>query len=132
MNDLNSVLVEGNMVRDAELKQTASGTSVCTFSIASNRSYKKGDGWEKESSFFDCEAWGKLAENIADRAKKGRGVRVVGRLKQERWEDVDSKQRSRIKIVCEHVEIKPERKSASDGGSEPAKGEPTVSEEIPF
>jgi single-strand DNA-binding protein len=120
MNGLNSILLEGNLTRDPEVRSTASGSIVCSFSIASNRSFKKGDEWENEVSFFDIEVWGKLAENIGTYCKKGRGVRVVGRLKQERWTDADGKSRSKTKIISEHVEFKPEKtqegtQNASDG-----------------
>jgi len=114
MNSLNSVLIEGNVTRDAELKYTPSGSPVCTFSIAVNRSYKKGDDYEKEVSFIDVETWGKLAESCAKNLTKGRGTRVVGRIKQERWNDTDGKARSKIKIVGEHVEFKPVFKNSSE------------------
>jgi single-strand DNA-binding protein len=74
---------------------------------------------EKEVSFFDVETWSKVAENCYNLGHKGRGVRVVGRLKQDRWAGADGKQRSRITIVAEHVEFRPEFKrdgnSADDG-----------------
>jgi single-strand DNA-binding protein len=108
MNNLNSILIEGNIVRDPELRSTAKGTSVCTFSIASNRYFKQNDGFEKEVSFFNVETWAKLAEASYQQGKKGRGVRVVGRLKQERWKDKGDKPQSRILIVAEHVEFRPE------------------------
>jgi single-strand DNA-binding protein len=110
MNNLNSILIEGNIVRDPLLKTTPGGTAVCTFSVAVNRSYKKGDGWENEVSYFDVETWARLAEDVNSLGHKGRGVRVVGRLKQERWTDSDGKQRSKVKIVAEHVEFRPETK----------------------
>lgn len=131
MNDLNSVLVEGNLTADPETRATASGTVVCSFAIGNNRSYKKGEAWEKESSFFEVEAWGKTAESVSNYAKKGRGVRVVGRLKQERWEK-DGQQRSKIKIVADHVEFKPVFKSADGQTAEaPAQGG-GFSDDIPF
>ena len=108
MNNLNSILVEGNMVRDPELRSTPKGTSVCTFPIASNRYFKQNDGFEKEVSFFNVETWAKLADASYQQGKKGRGVRVVGRLKQERWNGKDGKHQSRILIVAEHVEFRPE------------------------
>ena len=110
MNNLNSVLVEGNLVRDPQLKATPKGTAVCSFSIAVNRFFKSETGMEKEVSYFDVQAWGKLAENVG-KIQKGRGVRVVGRLKQERWQQ-DGKTRSRVVIVAETVEFKPEPKKA--------------------
>ena len=107
MNNLNSILIEGNLVRDPELSYTPKGTAVCKFSVACNRSYKQDDGFQKEVSYFDVSAWTRLAEVCGEYLKKGRGVRVVGRLKQDRWTDPDGKPRSRVEIVAEHVEFKP-------------------------
>ena len=110
MNQLNSILIEGNLTRDPNLNETKSGTSVCNFSLASNRYYKKNGEGQNEVSFFDVETWSKLAENCGEYLKKGRGVRVVGRLKQDRWVDTEGKTRSKVKIVAEHVEFKPDFK----------------------
>jgi single-strand DNA-binding protein len=110
MNNLNSILIEGNLVRDPLFRTTSKGTSLCTFSIASNRFFKQDSGLEREVSFFDVETWAKLAENCYNLGRKGRGVRVVGRLKQERWTGADSKPRSKIAIVAEHVEFRPDFK----------------------
>jgi single-strand DNA-binding protein len=114
MNNLNSVLIEGNLVRDPLLKSTAKGTSVCTFSLASNRFYKQDNMLEKEVSFFDVESWSKLAENCYNLGRKGRGVRVVGRLKQDRWNGPDGKLHSKVSIVAEHVEFRPEFKKEEE------------------
>lgn len=120
MNNLNSILLEGNLVRDPDLKATPSGTPVCTFSVASNRWYKQNDQLEKEVSFFDVEAWSKLAQTCGDTLKKGRGVRVVGRLKQDRWNDGEGKAHNKVKIVAEHVEFKPQMKDDAPGERTPA------------
>jgi single-strand DNA-binding protein len=111
MNNLNSILIEGNIVRDPLYKETPKGTPFCSFSVASSRFFKSDGDLEKEVSFFDVETWAKLAENVAQIGKKGRGVRVVGRLKQDRWIDGDGNPRSKVKIVAEHVEFRPEFKS---------------------
>ncbi len=108
MNSLNSILIEGNLTRDPEMNKTSKGTSVCVFSLASNRYYKQDNESQQEVSFFDVEVWAKQAEACAAYLEKGRGVRVVGRLKQDRWVDKDEKPRSRIKIVAEHVEFRPQ------------------------
>ncbi len=107
MNSLNSILLEGNLTRDPDGKATPKGVPVCTFTIASNRFYNPGDGVQKETSFFDVETWSGLAERCSIELKKGRGVRVVGRLKQERWQDPEGKGRVKVKVVAEHVEFKP-------------------------
>jgi single-strand DNA-binding protein len=114
MNNLNSILIEGNLVRDPLLKSTAKGTSVCTFSLASNRFYKQDNMLEKEVSFFDVESWSKLAENCYNLGRKGRGVRVVGRLKQDRWNGPDGKLHSKVSIIAEHVEFRPDFKKEEE------------------
>lgn len=123
MNNLNSVLVEGNLVRDPELSYTPNGTAVCKFSVASNRSFKQGEGYVKEVSFFDVTTWTRLAEVCGEYLKKGRGVRIVGRLKQERWTDSEGKSHQRVLIVAEHVEFKPQMKKDPEGPSDEAAGD---------
>lgn len=114
MNNLNSILIEGNLVRDPLLRTTPRGTPVCSFTVASNRYYRQDAGMEREVSFFDAQAWGKLGESVSGQGRKGRGVRVVGRLKQERWNGSDGKAHSKITIVAEHVEFRPEFKKEPD------------------
>jgi single-strand DNA-binding protein len=111
MNNLNSILIEGNLVRDPAFRSTAKGTPLCTFTLASNRYYKHDNGFEQEVSFFDVEAWSKLAENCHTQGRKGRGVRIVGRLKQDRWNDAEGKTHSKIGIVAEHIEFRPDFKN---------------------
>ena len=110
MNNLNSILIEGNLVRDPLYRTTPKGTPLCTFTLASNRFFKQDSGLEKEVGFFEVETWAKLAENCHGLGRKGRGVRVVGRLKQDRWNGSDGKSHSKIAIVAEHVEFRPEFK----------------------
>jgi single-strand DNA-binding protein len=110
MNNLNSIIIEGNLVREPLFRATAKGTPLCTFSLASNRYYKQDTALEQEVSFFDVETWAKLAESCYSLGHKGRGVKVVGRLKQDRWSDPEGKPRSRVTIVAEHVEFRPESK----------------------
>ena len=124
MNNLNSILIEGNLVRDPEMRITPKGTAVCTFQIASNRYFRQDSAMEKEVGFFSVESWAKLAEAVGSRGRKGRGVRVVGRLKQERWHDQNGKAQYRVVIVAEHVEFRPEFKK------DPSTEEETYQEEI--
>jgi len=120
MNNLNSILIEGNLVRDPLIRTTPKGTQICMMSLASNRYYKIDSGYEKEVSFFEIESWSKLAEACYNKAHKGRGIRVVGRLKQSRWNDADGKSRSKVIIVAEHVEFRPDnKKEAKDDSQKP-------------
>jgi single-strand DNA-binding protein len=129
MNNLNSILIEGNMVRDPLFRSTPKGTPLCTFSLASNRFFKQDSGLEKEVSFFEVETWSKLAETVYNLGHKGRGVRVVGRLKQDRWNGSDGKQRSRVTIVAEHVEFRPDfRKEGGDEKTEAAAVDAAIAE----
>jgi len=118
MNDLNSILIEGNLVREPQYRTTPKGTPLCTFPIATNRFYKQNGGTEKEVSFFNVEAWAKHADICNNHGKKGRGVRIVGRLKQDRWNDNAGKTQSKIVIIAEHVEFRPGFRK-----SRPAEGE---------
>ena len=130
MNILNSILIEGNIVRDPEYRTTTKGTGVCKFTVASNRYYKQEDGFEKEVGFFDVEAWGKIGENVNTQARKGRGVRVVGRLKQERWQNKEGNPMSRVVIVADHVEYRAEfKKDSAEAEEENADEEYAATEE---
>lgn len=137
MNNLNSILIEGNLVRDPLLRSTPKGTQVCTFTLASNRFFKQDSGLEKEVGFYDIESWAKLAENCYSMGHKGRGVRVTGRLKQDRWNSTDGKPHSKISIVAEHVEFKPDFKkegnaevSYAENAAEPSTEYGTVDEDM--
>jgi single-strand DNA-binding protein len=80
-------------------------------------------------SYFDVTTWSRLAEVCGEYLKKGRGVRVVGRLKQDRWTSPEGQGRSKVSIVAEHVEFKPQMKKDGDGGQEgDAKAEETPHE----
>jgi single-strand DNA-binding protein len=105
MNQLNSVIVEGNLTKDPNQEYTPKGSAVTHFTIASNRYYKQDGERREEVGYFDIETWNRLAETCGEYLKKGRGVRVVGRLKQDRWQQ-NGQSRSRIVIVAEHVEFR--------------------------
>jgi single-strand DNA-binding protein len=123
MNNLNSVLIEGNLVRDPELSYTPKGTAVCKFSVGCHRQWKQDDEVQKEVSFFDVSTWTRLAEVCGEYLKKGRGVRVVGRLKQDRWTDPEGKPHSRILVIAEHVEFKPQLRKEGDAAADGEKAE---------
>ncbi len=116
MNSLNSILIEGNLTRDPVVSETPRGTNVCNFRVATNRFYKRDEEMQKEVSYFDVEAWSRLAERCGEYLEKGRGVRVVGRLREDRWTTSDGQPRSRVKIVAEHVEFKPRFKKSEEQG----------------
>ena len=116
MNNLNSVLVEGNLAREPALRYTPNGTPTCTLVLASNRSYRdperQGERIE-EVSFFEATTWGKLATVCHEHLHKGRGVRIVGRLKQERWEDPEGNARAKVVVIAEQVEFQPRQQESA-------------------
>lgn len=108
MNNLNSIIIEGNVVKQNSIVEPVEGFKKYAFSIAVNRWYKNKDGdGISEVSYFDIETYGKMAEYTMPKALKGRGIRVVGRLKQDRWEDETGKKVSKVFVVAEHIEYKP-------------------------
>jgi single-strand DNA-binding protein len=117
MNNLNSVLLEGNLVRDPEISYSNNSLAFCRFSVATNRYYKQNNKYEQEVSYFDVKTWGKQAEICNEYLKKGRGVRIIGRLKQDRWKADDGVNRSKVVVYAEHVEFKPQYNKASENGS---------------
>ncbi len=98
MNNLNSVLVEGQLVRDPEISDTEKPE--CRFRISSNRTYKEDYEYHKEVSSFDVVVPGRLAGICAESLRAGSGVRIVGRLKES------TNGQPGVYIVAEHVEFR--------------------------
>ena len=105
MNNFNFSLLEGNLVKDPELKTINGDRSVCNFTIGSNRSYVKKDGERvDEASFFDIVLWGRSAEAVNQYLTKGQQVGVQGELRQSRWEQ-DGQSRSRVEVHANNVRL---------------------------
>lgn len=118
MRGFSKAIITGNLTRDPELRTTTSGTNVCSFSVAVNRTYKGADGENKEDvSYIDCVAWGKLGEVISNYAKKGSSVLVSGRLSQRSFEGKDGVKRSRTEVVAEDFNFIGSNPASRDGGS---------------
>jgi single-strand DNA-binding protein len=124
---LNSVNIMGNLTRDPELKILSSGKSVCAISIANNRVYTKNNEKVTEVSYFDIDVWGPMGENCAKYLKKGSGIIVEGRLRQDRWEK-DGKTQSRVRIAANSVHFMPKR--SDDGGRRADGPEPSGAPEV--
>ena len=99
----NQVTLMGNLTRDPELRNTPNGQSVCSFSLALNRSYKAADGnWTEVTDFVDIVAWGPLGERVAQYLTKGRPALVSGRLQSSSWEK-DGVKRTKVEVVASDV-----------------------------
>ena len=106
MATYNKVLIMGNLTRDPELKQTPSNQSVAQIGIAMNRKFKDREGtMREETTFVDCEAWGRTAEVMAQYLTKGKPVFVEGRLKLDQWQDKEGNNRSKLKVVIESFQF---------------------------
>lgn len=91
----------------------SSGRNVCRFSIVTNRYYRDAEkNLENEVTYIDVDCWGSLTDRCAKYLRKGRGVRVVGPLKQDSCQGEDAKIRERYVVVAENVEFKPEPNKA--------------------
>ncbi len=103
--DINRVVLVGRLTRDPELKQTNTGTSLCRFSVANNRTYIQNGEKKEEVSFFNCVAWGRQGEVINQYCQKGKQLAVEGRIRQNSWQDNEGKKRSTVDIVVEQVQF---------------------------
>ena len=117
---INNVTLYGRLSKDPELRTTPNDKRVCSFTLAIDNSTRKDDG----TSFIDCTAWGKLAETIAQYVKKGQGLAVQGKLRQESW-DTDNGKRYRTYVLVDDFSFGEKAKSGSSSD--------TISpEELPF
>jgi single-strand DNA-binding protein len=118
----NQVILMGNLTRDPELRTTPGGTTVCSFSLALNRSYKAADGeWKEQTDYVDVVAWAALGERVAQYLSKGRAALVNGRIQSRSWEQ-DGQKRNKVEVVAQDVTFLggPGGAPAGDGGDAPA------------
>lgn len=133
---INKVIIYGNITRDPELKALPSGQNVCSFSVATNRTYKDRDGKKQEQTdFHNIVCFGRTADNVGQYMRKGSGIYVEGRLQTRSWEK-DGEKKYRTEIVAEMVQFGPKKDGAaasSSGKSEPRdEGAEIGSDEIPY
>ncbi|MBN2160899.1 MAG: single-stranded DNA-binding protein [Spirochaetes bacterium] len=136
-SDLNKVILIGRLTKDPELKYTQSGTSVCSFSIANNRTYVTAGEKKEQVSFFNCVAWAKTGEVIAEYCRKGKRIGIEGRMQQRSWEDQEGKKRQTVEIVVDNFQfLDPPREgageSAPDVSSSSSKPDQTQNIDNPF
>ena len=113
---LNSISIHGRLVRDPELRTTQSGVSVCSFCVAVDRSYAR-KGEEKQTDFFDVNAWRGLGEMVNKYFTKGREIIVHGSMHSRKWQDKDGNNRTAWEILASDVDFcgsKGEQSAATD------------------
>jgi single-strand DNA-binding protein len=124
----NQVTLMGNLTRDPEVRQIPSGQSVCSFSLALNRSFKDKEGnWQEATDFVDVVAWGPLGERVAQYVTKGRPVLVSGRLQSRQWEQ-DGQKRNKLEVIANDVTFLGGREGGGgEGGSSGSYNAPAAS-----
>lgn len=106
MNMLNSLILEG-VITEKEVEKIPNGLS---FELVSKRWCKEEGREKEEDSFFTVEVYGNLADFSEKRLVKGQGIRLVGRLASKTWKDEEGKEYSKVYIIAEHIEFRPNLK----------------------
>lgn len=101
---MNKIMLTGNLTAEPDMRQTASGISVCTFTLAVNRRTSKEDG-EKKTDFIPVITWRGLAENCFKYLRKGRKAAVSGSLQIRNYEAQDGSRRYIAEVIAEEVEF---------------------------
>lgn len=126
----------GHLTRDPELAYTPSNTPVCKFGVAVNRKWKSASGEQQEDvSFFDVEAWGKPAEILNQYVSKGDAIFLVCEPRQDRWQDKDGNNRSKVKFVVQQFQFlggKQDRATPQQGAQDGGGDMVVDDEDIPF
>lgn len=118
VRSLNKVMLIGNLTRDPQMRYTPTGTAVCTFGIATNRSWVPSDGGERqeETEFHNIVAWSKLAEICGQLLHKGDKVYVDGRIRSRDWKTQEGDDRRTTEIVIDNMMLLSSRGGAGSGG----------------
>lgn len=129
MPNLNRVMLMGNLTRDPEMRYLPSNTAVVAIGLAINRRWRNQQGeQQEETTFVDCEAFGKVAELLNQYLRKGRPIYVEGRLKLDQWQDKEGHNRSKIKVIIESFQFIDSRPGGGEdmggGGSDDMGGGP--------
>lgn len=117
---LNRVQLIGNLTRDPELRYTPAGNAVCTFGLATNRSWTTDAGEKREEvDFHRIVAWNKLAELCSQFLVKGRKVYVEGRLSTRNWTAQDGSQKSTTEVVIDDMILLDNKGGSTASGDQP-------------
>ena len=103
--DINRVFIIGRLTKAPELRYTQGGTAVASFTLANNKTYMQNNEKKDSCSFFNCIAWGKPGEVIAQHCKKGQRIGIEGRLQQRSWQDQNGQKRNTVEIVVENFQF---------------------------
>ena len=114
---LNRVLLQGRLTSDPEIRNTQSGISVASFSLAVERDFKDKETGERGVDFFRCTAWRGTADFVSNWFHKGDLMVLDGKLQQNRYTDNDGNNRSSTEVVADSVYFGSSKKDGESGGS---------------
>lgn len=117
---LNKVMLIGNLTRDPNMRYTPTGSAVCSFSIATNRSWTPSDGGEKQekADYHNIVAWSKLAEVCGQLLHKGDKVYVEGRLQTREWQNKEGQDQRTTEVVIDNMILLNSRGGAGQSSGE--------------
>jgi single-strand DNA-binding protein len=101
---MNKFIGIGNLVRDPELRTTANGVSMCSFTIAAQRSFKDASG-NKQTDFIPVVTWRQLADTCGKYLAQGKKVAVMGELQTRNYEAKDGTRKYVTEVVADEVEF---------------------------
>ena len=116
---LNHIVLMGRLTRDPELRRTASGVSVASFSLAVDRDFGNRETGERETDFIDIVAWRSTAEFVSKYFSKGRMAVVSGRLQIRPWTDKDGNKRRSAEVVADNIYFGDSKRDNDNGGYNP-------------
>ena len=131
--ELNFIIVSGRLTRDPDIRMTQKGSTVCSFSIANNRSYldPSTNEWKEEVAYMSATAFGALADRLKERIKKGTPVIVEGRLVMNEFTGKDGQQRRELRINTNRVQVVPTGAAQEAAASTEAATE-VPEDDVPF
>ena len=128
---LNQISVQGRIVRDPELRRTASGKAVTSFTLACDRDFKNQQTGEKEVDFIECVAWGGTAEMVEKYFHKGQMAVATGRLQLRDWTDKNGQKRRQAEILVNNIYFCGSKESGTQASSGADNGYSTPAYQAP-
>ncbi|MFA6094492.1 MAG: single-stranded DNA-binding protein [Candidatus Paceibacterota bacterium] len=132
---LNKAIIIGNLVRDPELKSLPSGIKVCTFSVATNRTWKDKSGVRQDATdYHNVVVFGNQAATTAQYMKKGSSILVEGRMQTRSWDGKDGEKKYRTEVIADRIQFGPRKEGGTPGAAYPekdTKGAPAPTADAP-
>lgn len=101
----NQVTIVGTLCRDVELRYLPSGKAVTDITLAINERVKRGEEWVEEPVFVDVTLFHRTAEVASQYLSKGSSALIAGKLRLDQWETKDGEKRSKLKVVCDRLQL---------------------------